>query len=32
MFLKVKYGEHVFDMWMDVLHSELGYGEKKEDK
>ncbi len=30
--LKNEYGEHVFDMWMDVLHSELGYGDKKEDK
>jgi|TARA_R110002153_G_C12968099_1_gene460861 hypothetical protein len=30
--LKNEYGEHVYDMWMGVLHSELGYGESKEDK
>mgnify|MGYP003637943098 FL=1 len=30
--LKNEYGSHVFDMWMGVLHSELGYGGKKEDK
>jgi len=30
--LKSEYGEHVFDMWMDVLHSELGLDDKKEDK
>ena len=30
--LKNEYGSHVFDMWMGVLHSELGYGDEKEDK
>jgi len=29
--LKNEYGQHVFDMWMGVLHSELGYGETKKE-